>query len=169
MGLRWQRGTTLIEVMAAVSILLVAGLGTLGIHTQQLKMNGDARRITEATALAQDMVENIALWSWGDARLANADTTNDADIGDAAFQFELANPVYDHGEADLKLGGTQWNGIAKPKDGFERYWNVAYVDDIDGNGTWDAVRIAVIVRWQGSTGWRRIVLMTTKANPSEVQ
>jgi type II secretory pathway pseudopilin PulG len=165
----WQRGTTLLEVMAAMSILIVAGVGTLGLHTQQLKMNGDARRITEATALAQDMVENMALWSWGDARLANTNTANDTDLGDSAFQFELASPPYDHAEADLTAGGVAWNGIAKPKDGFERYWNVAYVDDIDGNGTWDAVRIAVIVRWQGSTGWRRIVLLTTKANPSEVQ
>lgn len=169
MDLRRQRGTTLIEVMAATCILLLAGLGTLGLHTQQLKMNGDARRITKATALAQDMVENIALWSWGDPRLANTQPSNDADIGDNAFQFESATPVYDHAEADLTAGGAVWNGIAGPKDGFERYWNVAYVDDIEANGTWDAVRIAVIVRWQGTTGWRRIVLLTTKANPSEVQ
>jgi hypothetical protein len=173
MDRRWQSGTTLIEVMAATCILLVAGVGTLGMHTQQLKMNGDARRMTQATALAQDMVENIALWNWGDARLADTNTGNDADIGDSAFDFErLANPPYDHAEkdGDLTLGGTQWNGIpTNPDSPFERYWNVALPDDLENNGIKDAVRIAVIVRWQGTGGWRRIVLMTTKANPSEVQ
>ena len=173
MNVRWQRGTTLIEVMAATCILLVAGVGTLAMHGQQLKMNGDARRMTEATALAQDMVENIALWSWGDGRLADTNTTNNKDIGDSAFDFErLDNPPYDHAEkdGDLTLGNTvPWNGIQNPPAGFERYWNVALVDDMENNGIFDAVRIAVIVRWQGSTGWRRIVLMTTKANPSEVQ
>jgi hypothetical protein len=47
-----------------------------------------------------------------------------------------------------------------------RFWNVAYVDDLDGDGVWDAVRIAVIVRWGDATsGYRRIVAYTTKANP----
>lgn len=175
MQARWQRGTTLIEVMAATCILIVAGLGTLAMHGQQLKMNGDARRMTEATALGQDLVESIALWNWGDARLAEKNHKKDGntDIGDSAFAFQLDNPPYDYAEkdGDLTLGGAQWNGLLNDptKTGFERYWNVLYFDDIENNGIFDAVRIAVIVRWQGTGGWRRIVLMTTKANPSEVQ
>ncbi len=35
-----QRGTTLIEAMVAVSVLLVVALGTLGLHGQPGKMLG---------------------------------------------------------------------------------------------------------------------------------
>ena len=77
----------------------------------------------------------------------------------------------DHVDADLTLGGTQWNGIPTAvlqgySPQFQRFWNVAYVDDRDGDGVWDAVRIAVIVRWgDPASGYRRIVAYTTKANP----
>ena len=164
-----QRGTTLIEAMVAVSVLLVVALGTLGLHGQQLKMNGDARRTTEASALAQDLIENISLWAWEDARLTNANTANDADYADRAARFESANPPADHAEAELvdPLLGT-WNGIPA-RLGFERYWNVAEVDDADGNGIADAKRIAVIVRWRSGSGWRRIVLLTSKLNTSEAR
>ena len=170
MDLRSQRGTTLLEAMVAVGVMLVAATGMLGLHVQQLKMNGEARRSTEAVALARDLVENISTWPYGDARLANTQPTNDVDIADDRQQFETADFVADHGEADLGA----WNGLPS-RDGFNRYWNVAYVDDVDGNGVpgssvgWDAVRIAVIVRWRTDVGWRRVVLTTSKANPAEVQ
>ena len=166
MKLTSERGTSILEATVATCVLLVAATGMLGVHTQQVRQNADARRITEATALAQDLVENIALWSFTDPRLSNVNKGNDADIGDVAQQFETDPPPYDHAEADLALG--TWNGLpARP--GFERYWNVAYVDDYDKNGVWDAVRIAVIVRWRSGAAWRRVVLLTTKSNPAEVQ
>lgn len=162
---RSQRGTTLVEAMMAGFILMVAATGALGMHVQQIKQNATARRVTEASALARDLLENISFWTYDDPRLANANTSNDADIGDTASRFEGGSPPYDHAEADLSLG--TWNGVAAPA-GFERYWNVAYVDDVDGNGVWDAVRIAVIVRWRSEAGWRRVVLLTTKPNPAEL-
>ena len=163
-----QRGTTLLEAMVAMAVVLIAAAGTAGLHTQQLKMTGEARRITEATALAQDLVENMSLWAFNDARLSNANTSNDTDIGDSQSRFERASPPADHSDADL---GATWTGIpqASVPAGFERYWNVAYVDDVDGNAAWDAVRIAVIVRWPAGTGWRRVVMITSKTNPSEVR
>ncbi len=163
-----QRGTTILETMVAVAVMIVAAIGTLSLHVQQLRMTGDARRTTEAVALARDLVENISTWQYGDARLANTQTGNDGDIADDAFAFERANPVYDHAEADLTAAGAVWNGLP-PRSGYERYGNVAYVDDADANGVPDAVRIAVIVRWQSQVGWRRVVLLTTKLNPAEAQ
>ncbi len=173
---RGERGTTLVEAMAATVVLLIVATGLLGMYTQQLRMTGDARRVTEASALAQDLVENIAQWSYNDARLANTNTANDGDIGDTAYRFEAASPPADHGEADLTAGGAVWNGLPA-RAGFERYWNVSDKDytnpglllDSDGNGVADGLRIAVIVRWPQGTGWRRLVLMTMKPNPAEVQ
>lgn len=166
MDLRSQRGATLVEMMVSVAVLLVAAAGTGSLYVQQLRMNADARRITEAAALARDLVENIATWPYLDARLANAVTANDGDIADDAFAFEGAAPVADHAEADLALG--TWTGLPA-RQGFERYWNVAYPDDIDANGTPDAARIAVIVRWRSAVAWRRVVLLTVKPNPAEAR
>ncbi len=173
---RSARGTTLLEAMIAMVVLLIGAIGVIGAHRQGLRLASDARRLTRASAIAQDLVDQIALWPYGDPRLARGSRTalSDADIGDSNFLFETsASPstLADHGDADLTLGGTQWNGIPTsviqgfaPR--FERYWNVAYVDDMDGDGVWDDVRIAVVVRWvESGNTYRRIVAYTTKANP----
>lgn len=171
---RSQRGTTLLEAMIALVILLIGAIGVIAAHRQGLRLASDARRITRASAIAQDLVDQMALWPYGDPRLANANTGNDTDLGDRAVAFEasaLSLSAADHGDADLALGGTTWNGIptsvVQGQGGrFERYWNVAYVDDAEGDGVPDAVRIAVIVRWgDPGAGYRRIVTFASKANP----
>jgi hypothetical protein len=159
--------------MAAMVVMLIAAVAMLALHVQGQRMNGDALRMTRATALAQDLSNQIATWPWGDPRLGNANVGNDADLGDAAYAFEAVGaPPADHGEADLTAGGTVWNGISTvdlAAGGYERYWNVAYPDDSNGNGTADAARIAVIVRWPSGGAFRRIVLLSLKNNPAEAR
>ena len=168
---RSARGTTLLEAMIAMVVLLIGAIGVIGAHRQGLRLASDARRLTRASAIAQDLVDQIALWQYDDPRLVNRLSSNDADIGDSNFLFETGastSTLADHDDNDL---GTQWNGIPTaviqgtgPR--FERYWNVAYVDDMDPDGVKDGVRIAVIVRWvEGANTYRRIVAYTFKANP----
>jgi prepilin-type N-terminal cleavage/methylation domain-containing protein len=170
-----QRGFTLIENMAAMAVVLIGATGLASMFSVGVRMNGDARRMTRATAIAQDLVDNIALWPYQDnvagTPLANTKTANDGDIGDTAFAFErTADPLgaglADHGEADIAALGTAWTGIPASEitGQFERYWNVAYVDT-NGDGTNDVVQIAVVVRWQQGGSWRRIVLLSAKINP----
>lgn len=172
MKARIARGYSLLEATAAVAVMLIGAVGMLGLHGQGQKMNGDALRMTRATAIAQDLLNQIALWPYGDARLSNANVSNDADVGDTTFAFEAAGtPPADHAEADL---GPGWLGIPAADlqaGGYERYWNVATLasDDTNVNGVPDAMRIAVIVRWPWGAGWRRIVLVAVKANPAEAQ
>jgi prepilin-type N-terminal cleavage/methylation domain-containing protein len=164
------RGMSLIEVMAAVSILLIAGVGVADMTRSGAKLNADSRHIIRATAIAQDLVAQIQTWDYDDARLDNTDTSNDTTYGDGAFTFEQATGfTADHAEADLTAGGADWNGIDATQlaaGGYERYWNVAEVDDTNGNGTPDCRRIAVIVRWPYGAGFRRVVLYTSKINPA---
>jgi Tfp pilus assembly protein PilV len=172
---RKPRGLSIIEASAAVGVMMLGALGLLALNAQGQRMNGDAQRMTRATAVAQDLLNQIALWPWNDARLANANVGNDADLGDSAFAFESTSaPPADHGEADLTLGGTAWLGIPGTElqgGGYERYWNVAYVDDSNGNGVFDAARVAVVVRWPstGLPGFRRVVLLGMKNNPAEAR
>lgn len=172
------RGFTLLETIIAMSVLLIGAVGMLGLHTQGLRMEGDARRITRATAIAQDLMDQISIWPWGDPRLGTAtalDTTMAATLGDPAYAFErVGTPTASFSDAGggLTTGGTTWLGIPVSDiqpEGYERYWNVAYVDDSNGNGTPDAARIAVIVRYPAGPGFRRVVLLGTKLNPAEAR
>ena len=166
------RGLGLIEAMTAMLVMLIAAVGMLSLHVHGQRIDADALRILRATAIAQDLSNQIALWPYGDPRLANANAANDATLGDPVFAFEAVGaPPADHGEGDLQLGGTTWSGI-QPADlpqGYERYWNVAFPDDSNLNGVPDAVRIAVIVRWPSGPGFRRVVLISVKDNPAEAR
>ena len=164
------RGFTIIEVMAAMAIMVIGAVGLVGLHTIGITVNGDARRMTRATAIAQDLLNQIELWPYADARLAPRTGTS-TDIGDPTFAFQWATPPpADHKEADLTLGGAVWNGIPLANiNDYERYWNVIEVDDSNNNGIKDAKRIGVIVRWPQSGAWRRVVLLSVKPNPLEFQ
>ena len=169
---RAQRGVTLIEVMVATVVLLVAALGMLGLHATGVRLEGQAREITRATTIAQDLLAQIQLWEYDDARLANSSPSNDADFADSAMAFEAAGstPPYDHAEGDLSSAMLDWNGLpasALAAGGLQRFWNVAEPDDVNTNGTPDGRRIAVIVRWPRGTGWHRIVLVGFKVNPQD--
>jgi prepilin-type N-terminal cleavage/methylation domain-containing protein len=163
------RGFTLIEVMAAMGVMLIGAVGLVGLHKVGVTINGDARRMTRATAIAQDLLNQIELWPYTDARLT-ARTGTSTDIGDTTFAFEKASPPADFAEANLAAGGAVWNGIpAAGVAGYERYWNVVEADDTNGNGLMDAKRIGVVVRWQQGGGWRRVVLLSVKRNPVEAR
>lgn len=169
-----QRGLTLIEAMIAMAVLLIGATGMMAMNGQAVRLNADGRRMTRAVAIAEDMVAQLELWDYTDPRLANTTTANDADYGDSTFAFEGAPGSFaaDHAEADLTMGGADWNGLPTADlaaGQFERYWNVAEIDDANGNGVPDARRIAVIVRWPQGGGYRRIVLYLAKANPDPAE
>lgn len=149
-----QRGMALLEAMIAMIVVAIGATGAMGLHMHQLAQTGEARHTTTAAALAQDMVESMSLWAWNDTRLADSRTSNNSDIGDAARAFEGSTFEYDHAEADL---GSSWTGLPA-RAGFERYWNVATTGRL--------VKIAVIVRWQQGSGWRRLVAYTARADMS---
>lgn len=175
---RVQRGATLIEAMVAMVVLLVGALGMMSLHSTGLRLQNESREITRATAIAQDLMNQVQSWEYADVRLANLNTSNDADVGDDARLFEASSgsPPSDHAEADLTAGGATWTGIPTAglsPGGFERYWNVSTNDrtgaliDAVGNGVADGMRVGVIVRWPQGGTWHRVVLHGFKVNPED--
>jgi len=168
---RLQRGATLIEAMIAMGVLMLGAAGAASLQRQSLFFMADARQATRAGAFAQDLVAQIELWDFTDGRLANTTTSNDA-TPTAGLEDDVPAVAPDHGEADLTLGGTTWTGL--PQDllldnGMERYWSVSYADDGNGNGTPDAARVTVIVRWRpgGARTWRFATFFVVKPNPAD--
>jgi Tfp pilus assembly protein PilV len=164
-------GATLIEAMVAMTVLLVGSMGLLGLHRAGLSMNADARVMTRATALAEDLVSQIQMWDYlSDPRLRDTTASNNADFADSAGAFEQASFTFDHQESELEsqASPSTWNGVPTATAqalGFTRYWNVADVD-LDANGALNAKRVAVIVRWMRNGSPRRIVLITVLRNPA---
>ncbi len=184
-----ERGTTLIEALVAMAILLVGALGTMALHAQGQRMEMESRGITRATAIAEDLMSQIGTWSYTDPRLADANAANNTDFADNADNFETQTPPpFDHAEADLTLNGLSFNGIQGPgaaapvpyigapcgvQGCFERYWNVSTTDaggnliDANGNGVPDGIHISVIVRWIEGASWHRVVLVGFMVNPGD--
>ncbi len=169
------RGFTLLEVMLAMAVLLLGAVGLSALMDMGLTADAESRRMLRATAIAQDLVDSIAVWPYQDdvagTPLAKVAGANAGDIGDTQFQFErvddpIAAGLADHDEGTLTAMGTGWTGIPAAELGeFQRFWNVEYVDN-NGNGVNDMVQIAVIVRWRHGAQWRRVVLLTAKVNPT---
>jgi len=168
-----QAGFTLVEALIAMSVLMIGAVGVLGLQQVGLKMNADARTMTRATAIAQDLVAQMQSWDFAtDPRLQNNVTSNDADFADGAGAFEgaVSSGMYDHEESELEGAGAPNTWLGTPSAtvtglGFKRYWNVAAVD-LDENGVLSALRVAAIVRWEWNGIGRRIVLITVLRNPA---
>jgi len=173
-----ERGFSLIEAMVAMIVLLVGATGMISLHSTGVRLQSEAREITRATAIAQDLMNQMQTWDYADPRLSNPNTSNDRDVGDDAQLFTVygATPPFDHAEADLAPLGTAWTGIPTQGltvGGFERYWNVSTSNpdgsaiDSNGNGLVDGMHIAAIVRWQQGSTWHRVVLHGFKVNPGD--
>jgi Tfp pilus assembly protein PilV len=165
------RGTTLIEVLAAMAIVMFGAAGVIATQRTSVALMGDARRTTRATAYAQDLLSQMQLWDFTDTRLADKVTENDADTGDSEGAFMTsADPIDDEladfAEGDLGAANTLDTGYLDD-NGMQRFWNVTDLGDENGNGMVDGKLIAVIVRWPHQSGWRRIVLMTSRKNPAD--
>jgi Tfp pilus assembly protein PilV len=166
------RGFTILEALIAMVVITIGSIGMMSLMSTGQRLNADARQMTRAVAVGEDLLGQIATWQYSDARLA-AGATGGADITDEAQNFETQDaPTFDHSDVELisppdanpnfyGISNTSLNGD------YQRYWNVAYVDDSNANGVWDGVRIAVIVRWRQGGAWRRVVLTGFKPNTVE--
>lgn len=163
---RSAHGFTVLEVLIAMAVITLGALGTASLVQTGLRLNDNARQVTRASLIAQDLMAQIQLWPYGDTRLADGETLG-VDPTDEALRFEREDaPAADYSDEDL---AADFDGIptAALEGRYQRFWNVAHLDDSNGNGVWDGVRIAVIVRWPSGGRWRRVVLNGFKPNTVE--
>lgn len=177
----------LIESIISMAILGIALVGLTQLQLVAVGSNSFSRKMTQASSLGHDLIENIATWSYNDPRLAagaSVTTFNDAAIervSDLPRSATIAaadrKPHYEEGNTSnattaeaLELSGTAYDGLTADVDGdgepeFERYWSVFDVD-ADGDGLADGKYVVVVVRWrEAGIGFRQVTLSTFRNNP----
>lgn len=91
-------GFTLIEVMVASAILGASLIVMFGFHSQAVRSNMNARRLTDCTYLAQTQMERLLALDW------KGQSTPPTDLDEAWTDMESMSSVEDR----------MWKPLAKP-------------------------------------------------------
>ena len=137
---RNERGSTLLEVIIAVSILTVGILAVASMQLSAIISNESAIELTEALVVAQDKLEDLIRVPLTDSELV--DTNDD---GTAGLNFPTRGQINAGGDGLLDAGGSNqpdFNGLVNA-DGknYYLYWNAA-------PGASGSINIGMIVAWQ---------------------
>lgn len=128
-----QRGFTLLEVLAAISILTIGLLAVASLQGAALRGNAKAMDVTDAATLAADRMEKLVALPYNDLDLEDTDHDGASGLKDTGYD---GNPDT---QADADYGITQKTAGGKI---YSLYWNVAVDDAKKGTKT-----INVIVVW----------------------
>lgn len=147
---RHHQGFTLIEVLVAAALLGASLVVMFGFHTQAVRSNMNARRLTDCTYLAQTQMEELLALDWNqnnwpdqlkEGAIENAEELESwADL-EWPEDPELVNAA---NTADSTLGPLIYKVT----------WDV---EDMDGSGTWLRLRVrcqyedAAFDTWHGTT------------------
>ena len=63
-GLKSQQGFTLVEILVAITLMLLGVFAVLGMQTVALQSNSIANQLTVATSLASEALEDISSSTW---------------------------------------------------------------------------------------------------------
>ena len=92
-------GFTLIEVLIGMAIFTIGILAVATLQASSTKSNASARRITEATALAESKIEDLMLLPYDHADLNPVDSPYEEIIEPYAINWDVT-------EIDLDENGT---------------------------------------------------------------
>lgn len=170
------RGVTLVEAIVAMAILLVAGLALASLQISSYRSSRFGDRMLEADALANDLAENMKLWSYDDVLLnphATVTSTSDSSIKWNLGRDVNPSPAMDFSNADLPASyhGLPLDVDRDGTDDFQRYWQVYLVQDPTSSAEVGKL-VQIFVRWRESgTGgaknylYRQVSAFTFLRNP----
>jgi prepilin-type N-terminal cleavage/methylation domain-containing protein len=112
-------GFTLLEVLFAMSILVIVALGIAALFLRAISATADARRETMAVALATERLEQLRALAWG--------------LGDAASPGPVSDVVTDLSRVPAASGGA---GLSPSPSSTLTTNTPGYVDFADRQGLW---------------------------------
>jgi type II secretory pathway pseudopilin PulG len=117
---RSPNGFTTIESMIAAVVFLVGLAGLLGALVQARNATGQARRLMQATDVANDLAEQMQLWDLKDPRLAETTGPCAMDPLDNGGALSSTGATFTnyvscmHNETTLKQPNTRFGGLQEP-------------------------------------------------------
>jgi Tfp pilus assembly protein PilV len=179
---RTQRGFTILEGMIAMVLMVVGVLGLAGLQVVGVRANHFGKRMSEASALALDLEEQMGNWAYTDSRLSTSVTVTGPadtqilawDLGRAAatsYQPMFSDLPGDTNSTNNGVLATNYQGIQSDVSGtgspdYVRYWNVYNYNDGNSNGR----LVQIFVRWkEPALGYRQITATAFKTNPAGFQ
>lgn len=149
-----RRGFTLIEVLIAMALLSFSLIVMFGFHTQAMRSNMYARKLTDCTYLSQMQMERLLSLPWTTS--SRPDDLQDTDDDPTSASDEWAWLEHPGGvgaeptPVNAKNNTDDDQGVAA----YYLTWDVA---DMDDGGTWARIRVRCVYHddtfdtWRGTT------------------
>ena len=152
-----RKGFTILEVLITIVIMSISLWSLSALQTISITSNYTSHRLTIATMLAQDKLEELRSLAWNNAQLADLQVNNwvDTNADGTPDNFNWALAV-DHTNADgpgAQANPIDQNGntvaVGNPLTGYWREWNV-----VNGAPFNNTKTISVRVRWSEKTNYQ---------------
>ncbi len=137
------QGFTVIELMVAVVIVVIAFAGLATMEIACVNGNSIAGNVTTGITLAQDKMEELKSLNLNDPKLNDNNVSNNADLRAGVKNF---SNVGNSATADDGHREEHIDAKGNPGGMYTRFWNIADNTPIDGQKT-----LLVVVTWKNST------------------
>jgi len=136
------KGFTVVELMVAVVIMVIAFAGLATMEVACINGNSIANNVTTGITLAQDKMEDLMSLAADDPELDDNNVNNNGNLRDGVEDFadlgSSATADDGHREENIDADGN-------PGGMYTRFWNIADDTPIDGQKT-----LVVVVTWKNS-------------------
>ena len=143
-------GFTLIEALIATALLGFSLIVMFGFHTQAVRSNLHARKMTDCTYLAQLQMERLIALNWTEDDLPEALEETDTDDSDSDKWTYLPHPSA--GPSAVDSGNTTSGDFGETV-----YYVSWHIENMDSEPTWIRMRVRcqykdeAFNQWKGTT------------------
>ena len=147
---RAQSGFTLIEALIATALLGFSLIVMFGFHTQAVRSNLHARKMTDCTYLAQLQMERLIALPWSEDDQPDDLVETDSDDSASDKWAYLPHPA--GGPNPVDNGNT-----TEGEFGEAQYYVSWHIEDMDSEPTWVRMRVrcqykdVAFNQWKGTT------------------
>lgn len=147
---RGRLGFTLVEVLIAVSLLGFSLIVMFGFHTQAVRSNMQARKITDCTYLAQTQMERLMSVPWNTVTARSGGPLEAGTAGGGEW-----DDLY-HSENGPGVSPSAVNAMNEEADtfGVPTYYLSWDVEDMDAESTWTRLRVRCKYEDKAFGAWR---------------
>ena len=151
-------GFTLIEVLIASALLGFSLLVMFGFHSQAVRSNMHARKMTDCTYLSQLQMERLLMLHWDETTARPADLQDNDSDSTATGSNTTEWAFLEHPEGSLEPDPVNSaNSSDEDTLGEPVYYVTWDVEDMDANETWTRLKVRcqyrdeAFGRWLGTT------------------